>query len=115
MRMKKAINILISIAIIFGVCFLINRFDFNDHTYTATITDKNRIYTKGFSYYLVYTEDENGDVLVLKDKDTLFRWKFDSSDVYANLKVGDTYKFDVVGYRIKPLSCYENIIKYEKK
>lgn len=53
----------------------------NDHAYTVTITDKERVTTQVAegqtdSKYLIYGEDENGKTYVFEDTDTLFRWKF---------------------------------------
>lgn len=86
---------------------------YNDHCYTATITDKERVNDTDSSCYLIYTELENEEVLVLENTDNLFRWKVDSSDIYGELKVGATYEFTVVGFRVPFLSLYENIISYE--
>lgn len=49
----------------------------NEHTYTVTITDKERVTTQSAkdnidSKYLIYGEDENGKTYVFEDTDTLF-------------------------------------------
>lgn len=85
----------------------------NDHTYTATITDKERDNDKDNNRYLIYTELEDGSTLVMENTDSFIRLKFNSSDLYGDLKVGETYEFRVVGYRFPLLSMYENIISYE--
>ena len=76
----------------------------NDHTYTVTSID---------SKYLIYGEDENGKTYVFEDTDTLFRGKFNSSDVYGALKEGETYELTVIGFRIHILNWYENIIDFK--
>lgn len=90
----------------------------NDHKYTVTITDKERVTTQVAegqtdSKYLIYGEDKNGKTYVLEDTDTLFRWKFNSSDVYGALKEGETYELTVIGFRVHILNWYENIIDFK--
>lgn len=90
----------------------------NDHTYTVTITDKERVTTQSAkdnidSKYLIYGEDENGKTYVFEDTDTLFRGKFNSSDVYGALKEGKTYELTVIGFRVHIFNWYENIIDFK--
>jgi len=76
---------------------------------TITVTDKERIVEKGEdggSYYLVFTEDD-----AFKNEDALFYGKFKSSALQAKLKVGETYKVKVYGWRIGVFSMYPNIVK----
>lgn len=87
---------------------------FNDKTYTVTVTDKERVNKIHSSKYLVFCEDENGEVLVFENTDELLRLKFNSSTVYGTLKQGGKYKLTVVGFRIPFLSMYQNIIKVEE-
>ena len=90
----------------------------NDHKYTITITDKERVTTQVAegqtdSKYLIYGEDENGKTYVFEDTDTLFRGKFNSSDVYGALKEGETYELTVIGFRVHIFNWYENIIDFK--
>lgn len=90
----------------------------NDHAYTVTITDKERVTTQVAegqtdSKYLIYGEDENGKTYVFEDTDTLFRWKFNSSDVFGVLKEGETYELTVIGFRVHIFNWYENIIDFK--
>lgn len=89
----------------------------NDHKYTITITDKERVTAQSAkdntSKYLIYGEDENGKTYVFEDTDTLFRWKFNSSDVYGALKEGETYELTVIGFRVHILNWYENIVDFK--
>lgn len=90
----------------------------NDHQYTITITDKERVTTQVAegqtdSKYLIYGEDENGKTYVFEDTDTLFRWKFNSSDVFGALKEGETYELTVIGFRVHIFNWYENIIDFK--
>ena len=90
----------------------------NDHAYTVTITDKERVTTQVAegqtdSKYLIYGEDENGKTYVFEDTDTLFRWKFNSSDVFGVLKEGEIYELTVIGFRVHIFNWYENIIDFK--
>lgn len=90
----------------------------NDHQYTITITDKERVTIQSDkdnidSKYLIYGEDENGKTYVFEDTDTLFRGKFNSSDVYGALKEGETYELTVIGFRVHIFNWYENIIDFK--
>ena len=95
---------------------------YNDHTYTITVTDKERAsYTTGSggnlsveNKYLIYSTTSDGETKVFENTDSLFRVKFDSSDVYAELEVGETYEVTVVGYRLGFANWYENIIDFKK-
>ena len=91
---------------------------FNDHTYVATVTNKERVsrYSgkKHKSYYLIFCKDDKGNYYEFKNEDCLIRGKINSSNVYNRLEIGKTYKFTVVGYRIWLFSWYENIIKFEE-
>ena len=82
----------------------------NSHTYILTVTDKDRINKSNTSYYLVYGDDDDGNTVVLKNKDSLWRWKWNSSDIQGQLKEGKTYEITVTGYRVPIFSQYENII-----
>lgn len=108
---------LVIIAVIALIAGTVNNFS-NDHKYTVTITDKERVTiqsAKGStgSRYLIYSEDENGKTYVFEDTDTLFRGKFNSSDVYGALKEGETYELTVIGFRVHILGWYENIIDFK--
>ena len=84
-------------------------------TYTCEVTDKQvkRYEDKG-DKYLIFTEDiETGKPIVFEDTD-YFPLKFNSSDIYAQIKVGGKYRFHVKGVRVHILSLYENIYTVEK-
>lgn len=82
-------------------------FAHNDRTLTCTVTDKDRGGDEGS--YRVYTE-ECGQ---LANEDSMWRGKYDSADVWQDLKVGETYKLHVVGYRIPFLSQFPNVLSVE--
>lgn len=89
--------------------------NFNEQTYTITITDKERVNDNDSSKYLVFGKDPNGETMVFENTDTLLRGKFDSSNIYGNLEIGKTYEITVVGFRVPFLSWYQNIISYSEK
>ena len=107
----------IALVVIAVIAFPVMNFS-NDHTYTVTITDKERVTTQVAegqtdSKYLIYGEDVNGKTYVFEDTDTLFRWKFNSSDVFGALKEGETYELTVIGFRVHIFNWYENIIDFK--
>ena len=63
--------------------------------------------------YLVFTEDANGEIYTFEITDSFLGGRFDSSDVYAAIKVGNTYTFTVGGSRNEFMSWYPNIYEYE--
>lgn len=75
----------------------------------ATVTDK-AIHVDGdkdsgvSSTYMIYTDHG-----VFTNGDSLVKGKFNSSDVYGQLKVGCTYKFNYHGFRNSVMSMYPNI------
>lgn len=82
--------------------------------YTFTVTEKVVKNSKEHSKYLIFGEDKDGRIKVVQNTDSLFKGKFNSSDIYADIKVGKTYHFDVYGFRIPFLSKYENIDSYKE-
>lgn len=114
---KNTIIILISIVsllAVLAVCIMGFYFVYNDHYYVGTVTDKERINSGSESYYLVFTEDVSGNMVVLMNDDNLIRLKVDSSNTYGKLEIGKTYMFTLIGYRIPVMSMYENILYVEE-
>lgn len=116
--MKKYLSIAKKVAIVVILCTIviipIKFTSFNDHEYTVTITDKERVSDDDTSKYLVFAEGDNGDSLVFENTDNWFRFKFSSSNLQGEIKEQETYKITVIGYRFPLNSSYENIIKIEK-
>lgn len=104
----KLIVIILCVAVVIGISAATS---FNDTEYTVTVTDKERVNDGDSSYYLVFTEDKNGNVFVFQNEDNLLRGKFDSSNIQGELEIGSTYDIVVVGYRVPFLSMYQNIIE----
>ena len=55
--------------------------------------------------YMVYTNHG-----VMKNTDFFWAWKWNSSDVYAKIQRGKTYRFHIAGWRVSFLSMYPNIL-----
>jgi hypothetical protein len=88
---------------------------FDRDSYTATVTDKAVMRkTKSSDTYLIYTQLQNGETRVFENDDAWFYGKFNSSDWYQKIKVGETYEFDTIGWRIPLFSTYENIVDFKK-
>lgn len=76
-----------------------------DTVHDVTITDKERVTKGDESYYLVFTDKE-----VFKNEDSLWAFKFRSSDLQGSLMPGDTCDLEVTGFRIGFFSSYRNIL-----
>lgn len=79
----------------------------------TVITGKERIVEtdnegRASSKYLIFTKNET-----FENTDSLWGWKFNSSDVYGKIKEGQICTFKVVGWRLPLLSWYRNILKAE--
>lgn len=112
------ISLLVFVAIIVTTLVVTS---YNDHSYVVTISDKERVVTSSSggnssisSKYLIFCTDKDGNDRVLENTDSFLRFKFNSSDIYGQLEVGQTYQVTVVGYRIPFFSTYENIIEIEE-
>jgi hypothetical protein len=75
---------------------------------TITVTDKTNVLDKNTQEmkYLIFT-----DKGVFENTDSFLHWKFNSSDIYGQLKKDSTYTVTVEGFRVPFLSWYKNIIE----
>ena len=73
---------------------------------TVTVQDKDRITKTDTSYYLIYTDQG-----VYENTDCWICFKFASSNLYGDLRIGETYNLKVYGWRIPIVSMYPNIWK----
>lgn len=73
-----------------------------------TVVKTERVSNKESSRYLIFTENET-----FENTDSWMFLKFDSSDLYGQLKTDSTYNVKVAGWRIKMLSSYRNIISIQ--
>lgn len=80
----------------------------------GTVTDKGVKRSGNDDKYLVYTKDENGNSQVFEVTDNILAGRFNSSDVYAEIEIGKTYKFTVGGSRNQFMSWYPNIYSFEE-
>lgn len=106
--MGKALAGFILIGALLGVGALIH-FNTMDEVRGVVVTEKERI-TTGYgenisSKYLIFTDGE-----VFENNDSLFALKWNSSDIYGRIKVGQTCDFTVTGWRLPFLSSYRNIL-----
>ena len=76
--------------------------------YGCVVTDKDSV-TMGEdtgNQYRVYTENCG----VFSVEDEALKMRFDSADVYSKIKVGETYNFETIGWRIPLVSSFPNIL-----
>lgn len=116
--LRRSITNMLPIIVFVTIIILILAFcigsSFNDTEYIVTITDKEVKKTDDTDKYLIYAEDLNGNTYVFENTDEFLRFKFDSSDMYGQIKEGETYKLTVIGYRVPFMSMYQNIIEIEE-
>lgn len=79
------------------------------HTETLTVERTERVAEANSSRYLIWT-----DKGVYENTDELLQWKFNSSDLYGQLKAGKSYECDMVGWRVPFLSWYPNLISCDE-
>lgn len=75
-------------------------------TVTITVTDKAIKRYDESDKYIIYTDEETFEIT-----DEFLLGRFNSSDDYGSLKVGETYTVTVNGWRVPFLSWYRNIIE----
>lgn len=80
----------------------------NEQTVECTVEEKWIKRKNSNDLYLVSCGEK-----VYKIEDLLYKGKFNSSDIYANLKVGKKYRLTTTGYRLSYFSEYQNINEYE--
>ena len=78
-------------------------------TVTGVTTKRMNRHGQDQDVYLVFTDDQT-----FRNTDTLYYFKFNSSDVQGKLIQGGRFRIDYYGFRIPVLSKYRNIIKAEK-
>ena len=106
-RGKK--NLIFAVVVIIVSVFLLYSYN-TKKTYTVTITDKGIKESK----YMVFSKDDDDNVYPFEIEDSIFCFRWDSSDMYGKLEVGDTYKVDTIGWRVPLFSWYENIVSAER-
>jgi len=81
--------------------------------YVAKVTDKQVKRSGEKDKYMVFTELPDKSVRVFENTDSLLELKWNSSDIYAKMKIGETYKIKTYGWRVPFFSWYENIVTVE--
>ena len=103
--------------ILLGVVFLILSLVMNFGTEATTVTRVKKLDHKVSSdgngnvtdTYLLFT-----DAGVFENSDSLFRGKFNSSDMQNSIEEGKTYRLYHYGYRMPFFSAYPNVYKIEE-
>jgi len=72
-------------------------------------TESDKSTSKVTSTYLIYTDHG-----VLRNDDAFWFMKFNSSDFYGNLDIGEYYDLKVYGWRIPIFTMYPNIVRMKK-
>jgi hypothetical protein len=98
------IGFLIVIILIFGYGFV---YAMTTGHETITIKEKWVKYHLGDAKYLVSSTNSQ----VFEITDTLWKWRWDSSDLYSNLEPGMTCTITTQGWRFPVLSDYKNILE----
>lgn len=114
-KLELLLNVLKWLIIGAGICIVIFLLIcyYSEKNYTATVTDKDIMHYNSGSKFLVFTKTEDGETRVFSMEDTLIKGRLDTADDYAEIEIGETYSFTVIGYRIPLLSEYENIIEFQ--
>lgn len=109
---KRGIIIVVAIILAILIAIPLCSSYYSTKTYTVTVTDKDIKNYSSSSKYLVFTKLENGETKTFCIEDTFFNFRWDSSDAYADIEIGKTYKIEVIGWRIPFFSEYENIMTF---
>lgn len=82
--------------------------------HVITVNDKEYVVNTNNDHhngrYLIFTE--SGEAFA--NSDDIFLLKFNSSDIFAQLKKGERYRIYTVGFRWRLMSMYQNIYKIER-
>ncbi|PCJ96645.1 MAG: hypothetical protein COA52_01180 [Hyphomicrobiales bacterium] len=105
----KTLGYILVISIIMGGFFYINPYT-NSKEITIIVTEKDRECNRDECKYIIYTDGE-----VFENTDSWLFFKFNSADVYNELKLNTTYDVKVTGLRFPFFSWKRNIVKVESK
>jgi hypothetical protein len=72
---------------------------------TFTVDSKERIAEGDSARYLIFGKEE-----VFSNSDSILNGKFNSSDLYRDIKPGRRYDCEVIGWRVPLLSWYRNVL-----
>jgi len=77
-----------------------------EHDVNVTVKEKWVKYQGGDAKYLV--SDTNGNIYEITD--SLWKWKWNSSDQYAEMQTGQNYTIGLFGKRVPFFSAYPDVI-----
>lgn len=90
----------------------------NLHQFTVEIVGKEAVVEDKELLYLIFgivqSGDREGEYRTFKIADSVLNGRFRGSELYAQIEVGRTYEFTVVGFRSGILTEFENIIEFEE-
>ena len=88
----------------------------NKREVVGTVTEKTVKRSDKQDKYLIFAKIEGEEeIQVFEITDNWVEGKLNSSTIYGNIKVGETYTFTIKGSRNEMLSWYPNISKVEKQ
>ena len=88
----------------------------NEREVVGTVTEKTVKKIDTQDKYLIFVKIEGEEeIQVFEITDKWVEGKLNSSTIYGNIKVGETYTFTIKGSRNEMLSWYPNISKVEKQ
>lgn len=88
----------------------------NEREVVGTVTEKTVKRSDKQDKYLIFVKIEGEEeIQVFEITDNWVEGKLNSSTIYGNIKVGETYTFIIKGSRNEMLSWYPNISKVEKQ
>lgn len=98
---------------ILGGCTLIVQRT-NVETIEGTVTDKYIKRVGEADRFFVVLTLEDGETLILQNKDAFWWGKFTSADIQQDIELEKRYRMTVVGWRWPLLSLFQNIVRYEQ-
>ena len=88
----------------------------NEREVVGIVTEKTVKKIDTQDKYLIFVKIEGEEeIQVFEITDNWIEGKLNSSTIYGNIKVGETYTFTIKGSRNEMLSWYPNISKVEKQ
>ena len=88
----------------------------NKREVIGTVTEKIVKKIDKQDKYLIFVKIKGEDeIQVFEITDNWIEGKLNSSTIYGNIKIGETYTFTIKGSRNEMLSWYPNISKVEKQ
>lgn len=108
-KLQLLLVVALALALIGYVSVRIYRAVGTHRSETFTVEKSERIAEYKSGRYLIFT-----DRGVYENTDSFLNGKFNSSDLYNQLKPGNKYTCDTIGWRVGLLSWYPNVLKCEE-